>query len=605
MKKNKLVSLLIFCFLFPFSLYASDQISQIELDIQTKAGNILSDWYTSLSECSTLKNKYNQEYNNYKRSECFLNGTLYNYFICSFSSHCIVNLSWTSSQTIAMNVPYQEKLDAFLTKLIAMRKELNNDIKYKTILLQIKTQLQTLSSKYKSNTMILQMLVYLNKRVDEIQDEFISGEDIDDFFCDLLWTCWLGDDSQNSSSSSSSSWGASTSSSSSSSSGWNSSSSSSSGWATQPVVFEHKSVITGEIKDSYYIDEKIDLYSKPLWKNVIWCLEIVWVSSTSCNISSNWIPLPNPRYYAGDGWKHDNLILWRAWTFIWYHKDLDTGKEAKFQFIILNQKRPEYIKTANVIYKWTKKLDVFLPTNVWASKKIPVYLMIHGWWWTAGDKWDTDTTIVNFWWNFVKNGVAYVPMSYTLANSSVASHTEVYKEIDCALKWISYHKDTYNFDVNNINLIWWSAWGHLALQYALNQSNYNDTQCQWWNGQTYLRQVASVAAPTDLSKDFSQTTAGNLNPRIEYFLGAQKGTALFNQRVLENSPIYFINKDNKNIKYYLFHASNDGVVNYGNHGVPFYNFMKDNNYSVILNTSFNDHDALSIPESSIQSMFHQ
>jgi hypothetical protein len=35
-------------------------------------------------------------------------------------------------------VPNKEKLDVFLTKVASMRKELNDDAKYKTILSQVK-----------------------------------------------------------------------------------------------------------------------------------------------------------------------------------------------------------------------------------------------------------------------------------------------------------------------------------------------------------------------------------------------------------------------------------------------------------------------------------
>jgi len=196
-------------------------------------------------------------------------------------------------------------------------------------------------------------------------------------------------------------------------------------------------------------------------------------------------------------------------------------------------------------------------------------------------------------------------MSYTLATSSKSSYDLVYKEISCALNWVNFNKDKYNFDTNNINLLWWSAWGHLVLQYSLNQNFYTTNDCSWGNNIINLSQIVSVAGPSDLTKDFSNTEAWNLNPYLEYFLWAKKWTDLFNQRVYSNSPINFVNKDNKNKKYYIFHAKNDGIVNYQEHAVPFYNLLKNNNYNVILDTWFDNHNALSIPEVSIKKVLNQ
>ncbi len=171
MKKNKILLLMLLMFVFSFwVLLASSQISQTELDTQIKAGNVLSDWYTSFSECNNLKDKYNNEYTNYKRSECFLNGNTYNYFICTSSSICNVDLT-ISSPTPIENIPNKDKLDLFLSKISAMKKELNDDNKYKSILSQVNLQLENLWNKYKSNTTISQMLVYLHSGIESIKKE--------------------------------------------------------------------------------------------------------------------------------------------------------------------------------------------------------------------------------------------------------------------------------------------------------------------------------------------------------------------------------------------------------------------------------------------------
>lgn len=249
MKKILLLAAQLILIVWTTNVLASS-ITQTELDKQTKDWNILSDNYTSLQECNQVKEKYNQEFTSYKRSDCFLNQNKYNYFICSSSSLCSVSITWTSTtiNNSIKTVPNQDKLDVFLDKVVSIRKEINDDTKYKALLTQVKKQIETLGVKYKSNNTISQMLEYLNTWILKIQTEVENNKDIDNFFCELLWNCWWNTQNTNppssSSNSSSSSWWwssvnpPSSSSSSSSSSWWwssvnppsSSSSSSSSSW---------------------------------------------------------------------------------------------------------------------------------------------------------------------------------------------------------------------------------------------------------------------------------------------------------------------------------------------------------------------------------------
>ncbi len=687
MKKILCFMTVLIAFIWVSNTFASS-ISQTELDKQTKEGNILSDGYTSQSECTNLKEKYNQEFSNYKRSDCFSNGGKYHYFICPSSSACSVNVTETSSVTSQtfLGVPNQDKLDIFLNKLVSMRKEFNDDAKYKLLLTQVKGQLQTLGSKYKSNTTISQMLSYLDSGIQKIQTELENNTDVDNFLCELLgncnvkkpsecpvldpplckegtelivkgsykttdgceymkyecqiknqvcpmvdppfckngnpiakWTyktangcelvkyecpapiscpvqmpplCQPGEVSYTKSVFKNADGCEITDFACRPISTTSSSSSSSSGWATTPL-FEHKNAITQETKTTYYIDEKINLVSKNLWKNVVWCMEQVGVPSTSCSISSNWIPLPPPWIYVNNEWKYDNLVVWMAWSFIGYHKDLDTGKQAKMEFTISNQKQPPYLKTANITYKWDKKLDVYRPINVASTQKVPVVFIIHGWWWVEGTTKDSPV-MVDFWKYFHQNGMAYIPISYTLSNATRSGYDKVYQEIDCALQWVHANKDTYHFDTNNITVWWWSAWAHLALQYTLNQSSYQDTSCPWNVPMPKFQKVLPIATPTDLTKDFTKTEAGDITNLLESFLWAKRWTPQFIERAKLNSPVNFVNKDNKHLKYYMVHGLTDGLVTYKDHALPMYNLLKNNGYDIVLDTKINGHDGGSI-----------
>jgi len=654
MKKNKILLLMLLMFVFSFwVLLASSQISQTELDTQIKAGNVLSDWYTSFSECNNLKDKYNNEYTNYKRSECFLNGNTYNYFICPSSSMCNVDLT-ISSPTPIENIPNKDKLDLFLSKISAMKKELNDDDKYKSILSQVNLQLENLWNKYKSNTTISQMLVYLRSGIESIKKDLDTNKDVDNFLCELLGNCWVKNKCpqisapfcQNGSPISKwtyidndgcerikyecpvslsctqqydpvcaqppmpvcnnpnisciqvmpqpKTYGNSC-------MAWLEKASILYKWecntqdiSPQSAIFEHKATLTQETKTSYYLDEKVDLYSKNLWKNVVWCMEQVWVPSTSCSIQSNWIPLPKPWYYTGSDWKHDALIMGKAGTYIWYHKDRDTGKEVKIQFTILNQKRPPYLKYSNIIYNWEKALDVYRPSDISESQKIPVILWVHGWWWMEWTDKNSDV-MVEFSKYFHQNGMAYVSMNYTLSSSTrTGTYTKIYKELDCALQWVHANKDKYNFDVNNISLVGWSAWAHVILQYALNQSEYKDTTCPWNISLPKFQKVSPIATPTNLNANLTNTSMGDITYMVEQLLWAKRWTQEFIQRATQNSPINFVNKDNKNIKYYMLHGLQDYMVTYKDHAEPMYNALKNSGYNVIMDTKMDGHDWLSI-----------
>ncbi len=188
--KNFLVTLGVI--LFPVLSYANT-ISSLELEKQTKEWNILSDSFNSLSECTITKDRYNKEFTSYKRSDCFLHNNKYYYFICQLSNSCSVNLSiisWeNTSSTSIWSIPHQQKLDAFLTKVKNVRKELNNDAKFETVLNQLISQLKTLRDNYKTNSLISQMINYLDISVQAIKKDLIQNKDVDTFFCQLSGDC--------------------------------------------------------------------------------------------------------------------------------------------------------------------------------------------------------------------------------------------------------------------------------------------------------------------------------------------------------------------------------------------------------------------------------
>ncbi|MBW7955087.1 hypothetical protein H3C61_04715 [Candidatus Gracilibacteria bacterium] len=195
MKRINKVLLSVGILLLPILSYASGVISitQIELDKQLKEGNILSDGFTTIGECSQTKDKYNMEFTSYKRSDCFLNDGNYKYFICQLNKAC--NVSTYSDNTNELNtntatsVPNKDKLDIFLNKIKDMQKEFSDKNKYKDLLVKLESQLKVLGDKYKTDETIGKMVGYLGVGIQDIKSKLVTSSNVDDFFCELLGNC--------------------------------------------------------------------------------------------------------------------------------------------------------------------------------------------------------------------------------------------------------------------------------------------------------------------------------------------------------------------------------------------------------------------------------
>lgn len=194
MNKIKKWGIFVTFLLFPTLSFANIEISKTELDKQALQWNILSDSFSSLNECSITKEKYNQEYSNYKRSECVLNEWKYYYFICQWNNSCNVTTSVSSinntPQTVSsQEVPNKSKLDALLLKVSKMKTELNDDAKYAKVLVQLQTQLKTLWDKYKSDANIAKMVSYLWVWIQTLQQDLTQTQYAENVFCVFLNNC--------------------------------------------------------------------------------------------------------------------------------------------------------------------------------------------------------------------------------------------------------------------------------------------------------------------------------------------------------------------------------------------------------------------------------
>ncbi|MDD3646592.1 MAG: hypothetical protein PHH06_04280 [Candidatus Gracilibacteria bacterium] len=172
-------------------------LTQNDITNHINKGYILSNSFKDYNECSKAIEKYNIDFPNYKRSNCFLNNNSYNYFICNSGLNCNIEESKVFTNSNNTNntqliqptkVAYQDKLDNFLEKISSSRKEMSI-YEYENLLNQLKKQLSDLGAKFKNNATIVGMVNYLQNGIEGLKKEYVESNEIEDFFCQLLGNC--------------------------------------------------------------------------------------------------------------------------------------------------------------------------------------------------------------------------------------------------------------------------------------------------------------------------------------------------------------------------------------------------------------------------------
>ncbi len=313
-------------------------------------------------------------------------------------------------------------------------------------------------------------------------------------------------------------------------------------------------------------------------------------NNLTCNDGSAWVKLPNVDWtVTNNTLQARNFALGflapGSYRMMWRE-----GANGQITTRTITIKEAFKAVTRDISYLPGLTLDVHLPATA-ANQKVQTFVMVHGGGWVGASK--NDATVEPTSKFFIDNGAAFVNINYTLGAAGKPNARTIYQELDCALQWVQANAATYNFDTTKIGLIGGSSGGQTVLQYAMNQSAYRNTACSWNQPQASIKKVIAIASPTDLEKATVKTGL-DANMLMSMFLGATPGTQEFVQKQKENSPINFIGRDNKNTKYYIFHAKDDGVVNYDAHAIPFYNAMKQAGYYVKFYDNFKGHSALTI-----------
>lgn len=196
----------------------------------------------------------------------------------------------------------------------------------------------------------------------------------------------------------------------------------------------------------------------------------------------------------------------------------------------------------NIAYGESSKqvLDMYLPKNRTESTK--VVLLVHGGFWTAGDKSDLSLYVKTF----QNSGYAVVNVNYTLADGSPTNiHPAQINDITKAINFVSSKSAEWHISPNKFGLIGVSAGAHLALLYTYA-----------YNMDDKVKTVVSIAGPTNFTDARNQSEVQR--SIIANFLGKtqQQDPALY----VAASPITHVSAISKSTL--MIHGKEDLIVPY-------------------------------------------
>ena len=206
----------------------------------------------------------------------------------------------------------------------------------------------------------------------------------------------------------------------------------------------------------------------------------------------------------------------------------------------------------------SKRLDLFLPEKVYAEKKYPLIIYIHGGAWLEGSKdYFKDYRIV-------KAGFIVASVDYRLSDEDLFP-AQIH-DVKAALRWLRKNSTKYYIDTSNIGAYGESAGGHLALLLGTTSDipELNGNIGYDLSESTNVKAVVSeygITNLTSIAKQCEENTAcindyrGN-GSIINKLLGCnynECGTEL-----KQASPINYLSPDDASI--YLFHSKKDSIV---------------------------------------------
>jgi len=164
-------------------------------------------------------------------------------------------------------------------------------------------------------------------------------------------------------------------------------------------------------------------------------------------------------------------------------------------------KVPEGImEIKNIEYKQVDtlslQLDIYKQKNLQGAA--PLLIFVHGGAWRSGKRADYLPYLIDY----AKKGYVTATVSYRLVKQ--AKFPAAVQDVNCAVKWLKSHAESYGFDPERIALIGGSAGGHLSMMigYGGNEPMFNDG-CDTITS-SKVKVIVDLYGPTDLTTPYAQ-----------------------------------------------------------------------------------------------------
>lgn len=208
----------------------------------------------------------------------------------------------------------------------------------------------------------------------------------------------------------------------------------------------------------------------------------------------------------------------------------------------------------------SKKLDLFLPKEMYKNQKYPLIIYIHGGAWLEGNKeYFKD-------YELVKNDFIVASVDYRLSTEDLFP-AQIH-DIKASVRWLRENANKYNIDSENIGAYGESAGGHLAslLGTTALDSNLNGNIGQNLNQSTYVKAVVSEFGLFDLSTIAEECEKNQLcitkyrlsDSIVSKLLGCSYNNC--GEKLNSASPINYLNTDSGS--FLLLHGEKDEIVPY-------------------------------------------
>jgi acetyl esterase/lipase len=208
-----------------------------------------------------------------------------------------------------------------------------------------------------------------------------------------------------------------------------------------------------------------------------------------------------------------------------------------------------------------QRLDLFLPKERDAAKKLPVLVFVHGGAWQAGSKEQGRGQVMRF----VREGkCAGVSVGYRL--SKEAQWPAQIQDCKAAIRWIKAHATEHGLDSERIVVWGSSAGGHLAavLGTSAGVPEMDGKLGPHTDKDTKVNGVIDFFGPTDVSKMNAQRLPGTMdhdspNAPEAKLLGAPVQTVP--DKVKSANPITYVDKSDP--PFLIVHGDKDPLVPHG------------------------------------------